>query len=39
MGLWTGPCGNPDVTGMVVDFSFSITTVWVWSDKKFLDLY
>ena len=39
MGPRTGSCGNQDVTGMVVDFSFSITTVWAQSDKKCLVLY
>ena len=34
MGPRTGPCGNTDVTDMVEDFSFSITTVWARSDKK-----
>ena len=34
MGLRTEPCGTPDVTGTVADFSLSITTVWVRSDKN-----
>ena len=34
MGPRTEPCGTPDVTGTVADFSLSITTVWVRSDKN-----
>ena len=34
MGPRTEPCGTPDVTGKVADFSLSITTVWVRSDKN-----
>ena len=34
MGPRTGPCGTPDVTGTVVDFSLSITTVSARSDKN-----
>ena len=34
MGLRTEPCGTPDMTATVVDFSLRITTVWVQSDKK-----
>ena len=34
MGPRTEPCGTPDVTGTVADFSLSITTVRVWSGKN-----
>ena len=34
MGPRKEPCGTPDVTGTVSDFSLSITTVWVRSDKN-----
>ena len=34
MGPRTEPCKTPDVTGTVADFSLSITTVWVRSDKN-----